>query len=384
MEKVKLGVVGCGLMAQLVHLPILAELKQCEVVALAELRPELGAQIAEKFGVPRLYRSHKELAEDPEVDAVVAVIGDDLHAAIAIDLLHAGKHVLIEKPLATNVADGEAMVKAAESSNVTLMVNFMKRYDPGVELAARIVTELRDSAELGELESVQTHRFGNDWFCNIGEPIATAEAYPEVARSAPAWLPDGLANTFRHVNNVYCHNLDLLHYFLGDPTGIEFVHIATNPALESQPTFGSGRTGKPWRSQAPSGADMQIIALLRFADVYASMICGSSSGEFWDEETVVRFSNGWVAVKTPPPLLRNVSARVEVCKANDQREMPRLRSAWEWSFRRAHEHFLDCIVNGTTTRSSGRVALENLRTMEAILGKYVESGGVSQNRVSSC
>ena len=83
MDKVRLGFIGCGPMGQLVHLPVLANLNQCDVVALAELRPELGRRVARKYNIPKLYRSHEELAEDPDVDAVVAITGDDSHAPIA-------------------------------------------------------------------------------------------------------------------------------------------------------------------------------------------------------------------------------------------------------------------------------------------------------------
>ena len=107
-------------MTQLVHIPGLIDLPRCEVVALAEVRGRLGEQIAQKHRIPRVYKSHRELAEDPEVDAAVVVTRDDFHAPVAIDLLSAGKHVLVEKPLATWVAEGAEMVAAAQRTNTVL------------------------------------------------------------------------------------------------------------------------------------------------------------------------------------------------------------------------------------------------------------------------
>ena len=129
----------------------------------AQTQRELGAQIAEKYRIPKLYTSHRELAADPDVDAVVEVTRDDSHAPVSIDILNSGKHLFIEKPLSTNVVDGKQMLEAAEAANVILMVNFMRRYDPGVELANQLVNEFRSSGELGEITFARAHRFGDDW-----------------------------------------------------------------------------------------------------------------------------------------------------------------------------------------------------------------------------
>ena len=106
MEKVRIGVVGAGSMAQLVHLPGLMELPGCEVVALVDLRVRLGEQIAQQYRIPKVYQTHGELAQDPDVDAALVVTRDGSHAPVAIDLLAAGKHVLVEKPLATSTGEG--------------------------------------------------------------------------------------------------------------------------------------------------------------------------------------------------------------------------------------------------------------------------------------
>ena len=347
MDKINVGFVGCGLMGQLVHLPILADLEQCDLVALAEVRPQLGQRVARKFNIPKVYRSHEELAADSEVQAVVAITTDDLHASIAKDLLEAGKDVLIEKPLTTNVADGEQMVLTAERSGAILMVSFMRRFDPGVELAKQCIDELRASGEIGEITFVHSHRFGNDWFCNIGVPIETEEAYPEVPKTAPSWLPPDTIDRFRAFNSAYCHNVDLLRHLLGEVERVEFANIG------------------------PSGK----IVVLGFSGTSATIEAGSNPAPFWDEEIKVFFSKGSVHIRLPPPLLRNVAAQVEVFKATGTREVQRPQPPWEWSFRNVHRHFLECVTNRREPRTSGRVSLETLRVTEAILAKHLEQDG---------
>ena len=87
MRKVKLGFVGCGMMAQLVHLPNFIESEKCEVVALADKREQLGRKVADKYSISRLYPSHYELCEDGQIEAVVEITPDGLHAPIALDLI---------------------------------------------------------------------------------------------------------------------------------------------------------------------------------------------------------------------------------------------------------------------------------------------------------
>ena len=72
MEKVRIGFVGVGSMGQCAHLRNYAALPDCEVVAIAELRPELAAQVANRYGVPNVYRDHRELLANEELDGVVA------------------------------------------------------------------------------------------------------------------------------------------------------------------------------------------------------------------------------------------------------------------------------------------------------------------------
>src|SRR5690348_8944540 len=108
-EPVRLGYVGCGFMAQKVHLPNFASIPECRLVALAEVREDLGQAVQAQYGIPRLYRTHQELAADPEIEAVALSAGYSLQGEMARDLLRAGKHVFMEKPMATTVAQAEAI-----------------------------------------------------------------------------------------------------------------------------------------------------------------------------------------------------------------------------------------------------------------------------------
>ena len=99
MDPVRLGYVGCGFMAQKVHIPNFISLPNCELLAIAEVRNQLGQKVQQKHQIPKLYQDHIELAKDDEIEAVAVSAGFAMQGQIAKDLLSAGKHVFMEKPM---------------------------------------------------------------------------------------------------------------------------------------------------------------------------------------------------------------------------------------------------------------------------------------------
>lgn len=350
MRKVKLGFVGAGFMGQLAHLSNFVDVPDCEVVALAEIRDELRERVARKYGIPKTYKSHMELAQDDEIEAVVAILPYTANHKVALDLLNAGKHLLIEKPMTTSVRCAEEMVEAAEENGVRLMVGYMKRYDPGVEKAKEYIERFIQTGELGEISYVRAHCYGGDWVCNVGEPIRTDEAYPEFSPSpTPGWLPQALIPKFHWLNNVWCHNMNLLRFLLGGKPEVEHV-------------TGFERPGE--------------LVIFNFGSFIAAMEIGGISAHKWDEETKVYFRDGWVEIETPPPLLKNLPARVGVYKAGNMREKVEPLADWGWAFRREDEEFISCILEGREPRSSGRDSIEDVRLMEEIFKSYLNGAGL--------
>ena len=151
MNPVKLGYVGCGFMAQKVHILNFLRISECELVAIAEVRAELGEKVQDRHRVPKLYKDHLELAADSEIEAVAVSADFALQGEIAKDLLSAGKCVFMEKPMAVSVKQAESLLETAKSANTKLMVGYMKRYDAGNELVKLNVAQFRQTKELGHI-----------------------------------------------------------------------------------------------------------------------------------------------------------------------------------------------------------------------------------------
>ncbi len=125
-----------------------------ELVAVANWRPDSAGKLAERHGIPRVTTDWEALATDPEVDAAIVATPNALHAPQTLELLRNGKHVMVEKPMATSVATCDAMVAASERSGASLMVAHCWRF-------REEVIALRNRIEAGELgEVVKTRGYG--------------------------------------------------------------------------------------------------------------------------------------------------------------------------------------------------------------------------------
>ncbi len=134
MEKVKIGVIGLGGVAQLVHLPNLAKVSGADLTAVAEVNKNRLLTISDKFNVKEKFSSYKEMLEKSNIDAVIIATPTSTHTEIAIDCLNAGKDVLVEKPLARTYAEAKKIVDAAKKNKRKLMVGMNLRYRPDTML----------------------------------------------------------------------------------------------------------------------------------------------------------------------------------------------------------------------------------------------------------
>ncbi|MCA2004751.1 MAG: Gfo/Idh/MocA family oxidoreductase [Ignavibacterium sp.] len=146
MSKIKIGVIGLGSIAQLVHLPNLNKLDNAEIVAVAEIKKNPLNTIADKFGINQRFSDYREMLTNTELDAVIIATPTNSHKDIAIDCLNADKDVLVEKPLARTFAEAKAVVDVARKNKRKLMVGMNLRYRPDTMLLRSIVS----SGEIGE------------------------------------------------------------------------------------------------------------------------------------------------------------------------------------------------------------------------------------------
>ena len=120
-RKLRLAVVGCGAVAAIHHLPALSLCRSAEAVVLVDADPGRARDLAARFGVPETSTDVRSLPG--RVDAAIVALPNSLHAPVSIDLLRQGVHVLVEKPMALNVRECDAMIAAADRSMSSSVVD---------------------------------------------------------------------------------------------------------------------------------------------------------------------------------------------------------------------------------------------------------------------
>jgi predicted dehydrogenase len=144
-----IGIIGSGGIARTAHMPgYVACAKQgVKILACADISAETAKKAADEFDVPHVFTDYKKLLEMDEIDAVSICTPNYLHMQPTIDALEAGKHVLVEKPLAMNASEGKAMVEAGRRSGKKLQVGFMTRFQSSAQALKRFI----DAGEMGEI-----------------------------------------------------------------------------------------------------------------------------------------------------------------------------------------------------------------------------------------
>ena len=155
MEKVRVGIIGCGGIANSKHMPSLKKMPEVEMVAFCDIIEEKAVKAAKEFGIPdaKVYTDYKELLADPSISVVHVLTPNREHSFITIDALHADKHVMCEKPMAKTYAEALEMLKAAKETGKLLTIGYQNRYRPDSTYLKRAC----ENGELGEVYFAKAH-----------------------------------------------------------------------------------------------------------------------------------------------------------------------------------------------------------------------------------
>jgi predicted dehydrogenase len=147
---VRVGVIGTGAISQVVHVPIFAEREDVELVALADADLHKAESLSRRFKVPTVCDADTLIARD-DLDAVVLCTPNHLHEDMAIAALNAGKHVFVERPLATTSKGAARVIEAADRAGRVLVAGLPHRFRPGVVALRNFIA----GGELGDVYAVR-------------------------------------------------------------------------------------------------------------------------------------------------------------------------------------------------------------------------------------
>jgi predicted dehydrogenase len=344
------GVVGAGLIAQVMHLHYLRELSdRFEVVALCDIAPRNAAASAERFGIPKTFTEWRELLREP-LDAILVLTAGS-HAAMAIEAARAGIHVLVEKPMCFSTVEAQAMVAAAEQAGTTLMVAYNKRYDPAYLRFSEELSALRDPRFLRvtTLESPFQPYVAHYPLAPIDRPdeAVLARLRAESAVSITDAIGDadeGLRQTYQFVLlDTLVHELNAVRGLLGEPDRLDYVDLR----------------------------DDSVTVMLRFGDLPVAIHWIDLPGiARYKMEFAVYDPDRRLTLSFPSPFLRSEPTLLEI--EDGQAGSPSSRAAqeitsYESGFKRELVAFHDCVTNGTPALTSGHDGMRDIALCEAII-----------------
>jgi len=218
-ERLRIGIVGCGRVTRLCHVPALARLPKAEVAALADVDSSRVRDLARQTGA-RAYHDHDALIADPEIDVVAVCVPAVHHAEVAVAALEGGKHVFLEKPVALGLAEGQRIAAAGARAKGQLIVGFNLRWHRLVSAARALV----EAGAVGKVDAVTT-RFTS--------PISNSDVMPAWRRKRT--LGGGV------INEMGPHHFDLWRQFAREEV-VEVFAASRGVDWDDESALVSGRT----------------------------------------------------------------------------------------------------------------------------------------------
>ena len=296
-DLVRLGFVGAGFMGQLAHLRSYATLPGCQVVALAEGRPDLARRVAARYEIPHVYPDHLAMLESEQLDGVIAPVPFAQHASILPDLYGGCGHVFTEKPIAVSASTGEHLAKMATAHGCVHMVGYHKRADPAVAWAIEEVGRWRASGVAGQLRYVRVVMPAGNWVAGGDAGYLKTDEPPTrlALEPPPRELGEEAGREYVAFINYYIHQVNLLRYLLGEPYRVAH----------------ADKSGLLLVAESQSG----VPGLIEMSPYKTALA--------WEEEALVAFEHGYVRIALPPPLSRFHCGQVEVYIDRPNGEGPR-------------------------------------------------------------
>ncbi len=356
MTKLKVGVVGGGLIAQAMHIPYLtAHRQRFDLVGLAEPSQTVREALGARYGIAGLHADYRSLLDSGGLDAVVICSPAGTHAEVAIAALDAGLHVLVEKPMCITLADADAIIAARDRAGRVVQVGTMKRHDPAYE---RMLAELPASA--ADLRYISVVVNDPEFAPYFGDEIVRGTDIPQdlidatrrdEAEQVEAAVGSGHPDVVRAFSESFLgsllHDLNAVHGLLeqmGEPLPGKVV--AGDWWNGGRAVSGSVRlaNGARW-----DGAWIQVLDTYEYRETISLF--------FADSIRTLEFPSPWL--KQYPTVYRR-------SQAADGTNDVRIAESYDEAFSRELVHFHSCVVDGTPCRTppeQARVDIDVLTQM---------------------
>jgi predicted dehydrogenase len=199
-RRLKVGVLGCGPISQIAHFDACRKARNIDLYAICDVADDLRNKMAAVWEPQVAYRDYQQMLADPQVEAIVIGVADQFHVPLSLAALDAGKHVLVEKPLGTNIEECEQLKAKVQRAGLVLQIGNNRRFDPGIAFARDFVQN-----ELGPRMSFKAW-----YYDSVYRYTMTDNLQATVVQSAAARRPEGNPKADRRRYFMLAHGSHLV------------------------------------------------------------------------------------------------------------------------------------------------------------------------------
>ena len=333
-KRVRVGLIGTGMIAQVMHLPHLLELPELfEVTALCDLSPGTVQAVGARFGIGYTTTDYRAMLERADLDAVMVLTRD--HAQTATDALRAGKHVFIEKPMCNNLDEADELLDAQAQSGRVAMLGHHKRYDPGYLAGRNRIRQMQDPhlVRLHDVAGPNELFLEHYHIVRVDDIDAAAkdrmqQFHQASLQRAIGAQPQAVLRAYGLMLGLSIHDIYILDGVFGLPERVVSTEI--------------------WDGGAAYASILAYPGNLRCVLDTALV----PEMRVFDESMTVYAPDSIVSIVFPSPFLNNAATVVEAWEMDGGHfRESRTTASYEEAFKLELIHFHDCIVSGKTPRT---------------------------------
>jgi predicted dehydrogenase len=335
MAPLRVGVVGLGEVAQVVHLPVLETLPDLyELTAVCDLSPTLRKTIGDRYSVTRRYDDVAAMVSDAPLDCVLVLNSDEYHTEAVVAALDAGLHVMVEKPMCLAPSEAEAIIAARDRSGCVVMVGYMRRFAPAFEAAKEHLDRIGPITYARVHDIIGRNQLMIDQTARVLRPDdLPAEAMADrwarggaLVREALGDVPDVLAGTYRLLCGLGSHDLSAMRELLGRPNKVA--------------------AARQWRGGG------YIAALLEYDDFVVAYETGVDEQVRFDAHIEVYGEKASLRVQYDTPYVRHLPTTLHLEETvGDELRRTTIRPHLKDPYTHELEAFAACVTDGAPVKT---------------------------------
>jgi len=353
MNRVSVGVIGCGGIAQMMYLPYLQDLREKYCVkAVCDVSSKLVKDTREKFNIELGFTEVDDLL-NTDVDAVIILT--PYHTEQVIKSARAGKHILVEKPMCYNTKEADRIINAVEKADVKLMVAYMKRYDPGYRIGIERIKKMRD------IKFIRVHDFphnNNRLISNIYDIPRYNDIPQDLAETTEQKITEAkitalgsknkiVLEAYQMLLGVASHDINILRAAFGEPMCILKTDI--------------------W------GKGSSILSIMDYGKNCKCVFEIARTERKWFEEEMVVFGdNETVSISFPSPFLKNAATKVSVREMEGETiTYKEYLSSFDEAFKLELKYFYQVITEDIPILTTAYEAKEDIQLLTKMVKHYI-------------